>query len=140
MQRWLWVTLPDTYAAQPLPVGRTFTWTCHSATETGDIAVLYRADLFRDFSHVFRVDTDPYDDAQLRNEYDAPACDCTVVVALNPTIMLDAVRQDPVLRQWPAALVGFHGTAFPVEREEWQALIGLAAPNDRARLRAVGGR
>jgi predicted RNA-binding protein with PUA-like domain len=77
-----------------------------------------------DFSHVFRVDSDPYEDPNIAAKYNgASACDCTLRAALQRPITLDQIRQDRVLSTWPAAQVGFHGTAFPIEPSEWRALV-----------------
>ena len=98
MQRWLWVTLPETYTSQPFRVGDEFTWTCHRDSRPGDIAVLYRADLFKDFSHLFRIDSDPYDDPDIAAEFgDVLACDCTLVAALQRSITLPEVRDEGVV-------------------------------------------
>ncbi len=56
MDRWLWVTQPDTYIDEPSAFEGRPAWTCHKASQVGDVALLYRADLFKDFSHVFRVE------------------------------------------------------------------------------------
>ena len=141
VQRWLWVTLPDVYAGRPFRVGEEFVWSCHPNSGPGDIALLYRADLLKDFSHVFRQESDPYDDPYIAAHYNgAPACDCTLVAALKEPVTLPQIRADRVLSTWPAAQVGFHGTAFPIEPPEWLAFVALTAPQDRPRLRAVGGR
>lgn len=140
MQRWLWVTLPDVYTSRPFHVDDQFVWSCHVDSRPGDIALLYRADLFKDFSHVFRIDSDAFDDPDIAARYnDALACDCTLRATLQHPISLDQIRRDSVLSKWPAAQVGFHGTAFPIERTEWRAFVALSTPLDRPRLRAVGG-
>lgn len=140
MQRWLWVTLPDIYVGRPLSVGEQFTWSCHPDTAVGARALLYRAEVLQDFSHVFVVDDEPYADADISARYPGSlACVCTVKVALRRPITLRAVRGDAALSGWPAALVGFHGTSFPIELNEWQALVALTGPDDRPRMRAVGG-
>jgi hypothetical protein len=137
VQRWLWVTLPDFYTSQPFSVGESFTWRCHPDTRERDVSLLYRADLLKD---VFRVESDPFDDPDIAREFiGSPACDCTLVAALQWPITLDLVRADPVLSRCPAALVGFHSSAFPIEPPEWRALLRLAIPLDRPGLRAVGG-
>lgn len=141
VQHWLWVTLPDVYAGRALRVGEDFVWSCHVDSRPGDSALLYRADLLKDFSHVFRVASDPYEDAYIAATYNgAPACDCTLVAVLEEPVTLRQIRADRVLSTWPAAQVGFHGTAFRMEAVEWRAFVGLTTPRDRPRLRALGGR
>lgn len=94
----------------------------------------------RDFSHVFRIERDPYDDARITAQYgEVPACDCKLIAALGDPITLGAVRAQSALANWPAQLVGFHGTAFPIQPPEWRSLVGLTSPRDRSRMRAVGG-
>lgn len=115
-------------------------WTCHPALQPGDVALLYRADLLKDFSHLFRIDEGPFFDRALAEEFgSSSACACTIVAALQTPVRLEQVRQDPVLSAWRAALVNFHGTAFQLERPEWRAFLALANPLDRPRLRAAGG-
>ena len=82
VQRWLWVTLPDIYVGRPLSVGEQFTWSCHPDTAVGARALLYRAEVLQDFSHVFVVDDEPYADADISARYPGSlACVCTVKVA-----------------------------------------------------------
>jgi predicted RNA-binding protein with PUA-like domain len=140
VQRWLWVTLPDTYSGLTMRPGDPAVWSCAEDSRPGDIALLYRADVMRDFSHVFRIESDPYDDARITAQYgDVPACDCKLIARLGDPITLAAVRAVPALANWRALLVGFHGTAFPIEPTEWRSLVGLTSPRDRSRMRAVGG-
>lgn len=125
-----------------LQLGQHCIWSCDPSSQPGDIALLYRAEAMRDFSHVFRVeDRDRYYHPQIAADFGgALACDCTVVAALADPITLAAVKADPVLARWPARLVGFHKGAFPIQPPEWRALVGLSSPRDRSRLRAVGGK
>ena len=137
---WLWVTLPDVYTEHAFRVGEEFRWTCHRESEPGDIALLYRADLFQDFSHVFRVTSGQYYDEELAEAFGSDAaCDCVLVAALQTPVILSQIRDDPVLSRWPAALANFHGTAFPMEPQHWRAFLSLATPLDRPHLRNVGG-
>lgn len=102
---------------------------------------MYRADWFKDFAYDFRQKAGPYSDAHIAQHFGgAPACKCTLAVVLQRPVTLPEVRADPVLSQWPAALVGFHGTAIPIEPGEWRAFLALTSPVDRPRVRAVGAR
>lgn len=141
MQRWLWVTRPEVYATKPLRVHEQFTWTCHSDSTPGDIALLYRAEPpFQDFSHLFRVASDPGQYPDLAADYGSDTgCECVLIAALQCPVRLDQIRAEPVLSQWAAARVNFHGTAFPMDPAHWQAFLALTDPLDTSHLRSVGG-
>jgi hypothetical protein len=136
MQRWLWVTRPEVYTTKPLRVHEQFTWTCHSGSTPGDIALLYRAEPpFQDLSHVFRIESDPYDDPDLAVWFGSDTgCECVLVAALQCPVRLDQIRDDPVLAQWPAARVNFHGTAFPLDEVYWDSFLKLTDPLDTQHL------
>lgn len=137
MERWLWVALPD--VEDPV-LGEEVVWTCDEQTEAGDVALLYRATDFQDFSHVFKVREDARPDAELAREF---ACDygcvADVVADLQEPITLRQVRDEPRLANWSALLLNFHKSSFHLAPAEWKALVGLASPLDRPRLKAIGG-
>jgi hypothetical protein len=139
MRRWLWVTLRETYTNHSFREGDRFAWTCDPENRSGDVAILYRAELFQDFAYVFRTTTDAYHHPAIAAEYGAPACDCTLIIALQAPILLREVRTDTVLARWPAAVSDFHGTAFSIDPVYWRALVAISSPVDRPRLRAAGG-
>lgn len=95
MQRWLWVTLPDVYEDHPFDFDIGDTWSCNESTRPRDLALLYRAELAQDFSHVWRVDSDPYEHAEIRANFGTMACDCTLVATLKRPVTLSRIRQDP---------------------------------------------
>ena len=139
MQRWLWVTKPEVYTAKPLRVHEDFTWTCHADSKPGDIALLYRAEPpFQDLSHVFCITSDPYDDPYLAATYGSTTgCKCELVAALQRPVRLDEIRADTELSQWPAARVNFHGTAFPLDQQYWDAFLNLTDPLDTQHLHSL---
>jgi predicted RNA-binding protein with PUA-like domain len=140
MQRWLWVTLPETWAYQDLALRTLAVWSCDKDTRRGDVALLYRAEAAQDFSHLFKARSDAYEDEDLAAEWDLDWwCRAEVVCELRQPISLGAVRQEPRLSAWIAAQLNFHGSAFPIEPPEWRALLALASPVDRPCLRSAGG-
>ena len=140
MQRWLWITRPEVYTTKPLRVHERFTWTCHADSRPGDIALLYRAELFQDFSHVFRIESDPRHYPDLAAEFGSDTgCDCVLIAVLQCPVILAKIRKDTVLSRWPAALANCQGSAFPLEPLYWRAFLALSDPLDGAHLRSVGG-
>jgi hypothetical protein len=115
-------------------------WTCDENTRRGDVALLYRAEI-GDFSHLFEVTEDAVEISEKARSGFAWNwwCWADVAVNLSRPIPLQNVRREPGLREWIAAEVNFHGTAFPVEPAEWRALLDLASPSDRIALRHAGG-
>jgi predicted RNA-binding protein with PUA-like domain len=121
-------------------LGEEMLWTCHEDTRAGDVALLYRATDFQDFSHVFKVRKNPKPEADLYREFGSEyGCAADVVAELSEPITLPQVRAERRLANWGALLLSFHGSSFPITPVEWRALLGLASPLDRPRLRAVGG-
>jgi hypothetical protein len=139
MQIWLWVTLPETWSQHDLSLGTAVTWSCHEDTRTGDIALLYRAELATDFSHVFKVTESAHKDAELAKEWGLDWwCSATVALVLRHPIGLPTVRSDRRLQTWVAAQLNFHGSAFAIDPAEWRALAALASPIDRPQMRNIG--
>ena len=98
MQRWVWVTRPDTWAGLEAvdSSDAELEWTCDPGTGPKDFALLYRAQA-KDISHLFRVIEDPdqpwSEPHPTRRGETEWWCRCVIFHKLQDPISLSAIRR-----------------------------------------------
>ena len=145
---WLWVTRPEFYEdengqdAEHLEPAHGYDpegwWTCHRATEPGDLILLWRTAPRKDIGYLLMARSPAY---ALRNDPFARArgwkygCDYRVLFKFSHPLTLQEIRALPGLRNWSALRASFQGSIFRISPEHWEILIRfLAEKNEGFRV------
>lgn len=137
ISHWLWVTKPEFYA-EPDGTGRMYldpasgadsdgSWTCHSDTEKGDLALLWRTSPRRDIAYLIQARSDAYalDDVQSRKRGWSFACEYIVRAKFEEPVTLAEIRSVAHLEEWGALRGNFQRSAFAIPDDHWIRLRRL---------------
>jgi len=156
-QFWVFVTKPDYYLADPddlnsedkfgpEDIGESddpedytnWIWSCHKDTKQGDLIYLYRTAPKKNIKYVLLAMSDAYPMPEENYEPNQPrwkwVCDIRFVEIFENPVSFNAMRKDPVLREWQAVKCSMQKSEFRMSPEQWHRVYQLAYCDDIALL------
>ncbi len=143
-QYWVWIASPEHYLDElgndrddldPEsgydPPGW---WTCHKDTREGDLILLYRSRIKKDFGYLMQAASKAYSLAD--NKYAALknwdyGCDYRVLRKFKNPVTLQEVRANFHLHDWVAYTTNFRRRVYSITPKHWKRLNQMASSKNR---------
>lgn len=139
-QYWVWVTRPEFYLDErgydredlepESGVDSGGWWTCDKRTQKGDLILLYRSRLKRDFGYLIQAESDAYSIADdlhaAENNWDY-GCEYRVLYKFKNPVSLADLRGNPYMHDWGAYRANFQRRVYSIPPEHWKRLQQIAA-------------
>lgn len=98
------------------------TWNSAKEVKKDDIIFVYTGSPYSSIEFILKSLTNPFEDKRIREKWNQPAIKIEKVLDLPKPILLQELRNNPILNNWGAVKMGFRGSHFKMSKEEYDEL------------------